>query len=192
MLTPAAASGTAARGSGARRGAPPPGEPALAQVLGELDLLGARPALVGPRRLHDARQPVEARLGQEHRAAVRAELALRDVGVAVAVRTERGLRVVEVQGPDALDADELHALVEDRPERLGRADLEAGGEQVARVEADAEALVAARRVDERRKLVERAAERSAGARGVLEMQRAAIALRQRLADDLARTRDRGL
>src|SRR3954470_17099015 len=192
MLTPAAASGTAARGSGARRGAPPPGEPALAQVLGERDLLGARPALVGPRRLHDARQPVEARLGQEHGAAVGAELALRDVGVAVAVRAERRLRVVEVQRPDALDPDELDALVEDRAERVGGADLEPRSEQVTGVEADAEALVAARRVDERGELVERAAERAAGARGVLEVQRAAVALRQRLADDLAGPRDRRL
>src|SRR3954452_13841439 len=124
MLTPAAASGTAARGSGARRGAPPPGEAALAQVLGELDLLGARTALVGPRRLHDARQPVEARLGQEHRAAVGAQLALGHVGVAVAVGAERRLAVVEVQRPDALDPDEVDALVEDRAERLGGANLE--------------------------------------------------------------------
>src|SRR3954453_21817634 len=119
MLTPAAASGTAARGSGARRGAPPPGEPALAQVLGELDLLGARPALVGPRRLHDARQPVEARLGQEHRAGGRAAPALPGVGVAGAAGAEGRPRVVEVQRPDALDPDELDALVEDRAERVG-------------------------------------------------------------------------
>src|SRR4051812_1516131 len=178
--------------SGARGRAPPLGESALAQILGELDLLDAGPALVRPGCLHDARQPVEARLGEEHRAAAGAELALRDVGVAVAVRAERRLGVVEVKRSDALDADELDALVEHAAERLGGADLEAGGEQVARVEADAEALVAARGVDERRELVERAAERSAGARGVLEVQRAAVALRQRLADDLARPRDRGL
>src|SRR4051794_22937997 len=177
MLTPAAASGTAARGSGARRGAPPPGEPALAQVLGELDLLGARPALVGPRRLHDARQPVEARLGQEHGAAVGAELALRDVGVAVAVGAERRLRVVEVQRPDALDPDELDALVEHRAERLLGPDLEARGQKVAGVQADPEALVAAGGVDERGELVKRAPERPARARGVLEMKGAAVALR---------------
>src|SRR3954449_3616098 len=135
--------------SGARRGPPAPREPALAEVLGELHLLGRGTALVRPRRLHHARQPVEARLGEEHGAAVGAELALGDVRVAVAVGPERRLAVVEVQRADALDADELDALVEHAAERLGRADLEARSEEVAGVEADPQALVAARGVDER-------------------------------------------
>src|SRR3954447_165101 len=179
-------------GAGAPRRAAALRKPALAQVIGELHLLGRRAALVRARRLHDARQPVEARLGQEHRAAVGPELALGDVGMAVAVGAERRLRVVEVQRPDPLDADELDALVEDRAERVGRADLEARREQGAGVQADPEALVASGGVDERRELVEGAPERAARAGGVLEMEGAAVALGQRLADDLPRARNRGL
>ena len=52
---------------------------------------------------------------------------------------------------------------------------------MAGVQAHAEALVAAGRVEQRGELLERAPERPAGARGVLEVQRAGLALGQRLA-----------
>ena len=52
---------------------------------------------------------------------------------------------------------------------------------MAGVQAQAEALVAAGGVDQRGQLVERAPERAAGAGGVLEVQRAGVALGQRLA-----------
>ena len=58
---------------------------------GELDLLLRRP------RLEHAGQTLEARLGQEHRAAALAELAFADPRVAVAVGAQRRHRVVQVQ-----------------------------------------------------------------------------------------------
>ena len=61
---------------------------------------------------------------------------------------------------------------------------------MAGVQADAEALAAAGRFEQRCELRERAAQGAAGARGVLQMQRAGLALRQRLVDDLARALDR--
>ena len=52
---------------------------------------------------------------------------------------------------------------------------------MAGVEADAEARAAAAGLEQRRELLERAPERAAGAGGVLEMQRAALGLGERLA-----------
>ena len=63
------------------------------------------PLRSGPGRLEHAREPGEARLVDERARAVDAELALADVGVAVAVGAERRLRVVEVQRADAAGAD---------------------------------------------------------------------------------------
>ena len=91
-----------------------------------------------------------------------------------------------MQRADALEPDAPRALVEDRVEALLGADVIARREQVAGVQAEPEPLVAAGGLDERRELRERAAERAARAGGVLEVQRAALGLRQRLGDDLAR------
>ena len=70
------------------------------------------------------------------------------------------------------------------------ADLVARREQVAGVEAHAEPRAAACRLDQRRQLLEGAAERAAGAGRVLEVQRATVGLRQRLRDHLTGARDR--
>ena len=70
-------------------------------------------------------------------------------------------------------------------ERLARAHVVARGEQVAGVQADAEPLLAARQLEQRRELLERAAQRPARARGVLQQQRARLGLRERLLDHLA-------
>ena len=61
---------------------------------------------------------------------------------------------------------------------------------MARVQADPEPLAAAGGVEQRRQLLERAPERAAGAGRVLEVQRAALGLRQRLRDHLAGALDR--
>ena len=53
-----------------------------------------------------------------------------------------------------------------------------------------ESRVAAGRLDQRGQLLERAAERAAGAGGVLEVQRAALGLGERLGDHLAGALDR--
>ena len=75
-------------------------------------------------------------------------------------------------------------------ERRRRADLIAGGEQVAGVQAQPEAVVPAAGVQQRRELLERAPERAAGAGRVLEVQRAALRVRERRGEHLAGTRDR--
>ena len=83
-------------------------------------------------------------------------------------------------------ADDLVELVDHLAERLARADVVARGEQVAGVQADAEALLAAGELDQRGELLERAPERPARAGGVLEQQRARLGLRERLLDDRRR------
>ena len=65
-----------------------------------------------------------------------------------------------------------------------------GREQMAGVQAKPEPRVAAGGVDQRGELAERAPERAPGAGGVLEVQRAARGLRERLRDDAAGARDR--
>ena len=90
-----------------------------------------RAPLVRPGVSRTHGRPVEARLGEEHRAALRAELALADVGVAVAVGPQRRLAVVEVQRAEPVEADEGDAVVErrrQRPRRCGcRSPRRAGG-----------------------------------------------------------------
>ena len=93
-----------------------------------------------------------------------------------------------MQRAEAVEADDRVEVVDDAGQPLRRPHVVAGGEQVAGVEADAEALVAAGQLDQRRELLERAAERAAGAGGVLEVQRARLGLRERLGDRLAAAR----
>src|SRR4051795_8994742 len=92
-----------------------------AHVL-ELDLLarGARP-------LVDDGQPLEARFGKEHGASFLTQLALAESGVAVDVRGDRGLRVVDMQRPDPVGADDLDAAVERLGQALRGADVEPAG-----------------------------------------------------------------
>ena len=59
---------------------------------------------------------------------------------------------------------------------------------MAGVQADAEPLAAAGELDQPRQLLERAPERPAGAGGVLEVQRAVLGLRERLARSPRRAR----
>src|SRR5206468_6827325 len=61
-----------------------------------------------------------------------------------------------------------------RVEHRAVGDVDAGDEQVAAVEADAEARMGFERVEERCELVDRAADRAAGARRVLEQQPRAV------------------
>src|SRR6476659_360768 len=70
------------------------------------------------------------------------------------------------------------------------ANLVARRQQVARIQADPEAIAAAGGIDQSRKLLERTSKRAAGAGGVLEMQVAALGLVECLLDDLARSLDR--
>ena len=87
-------------------------QPARAQVVrprhvDRLDLLaGAAGAL------EDHRQALEARLGEEGDHALDADLAVAQVDVAVAVRTQLGHRVVDVQRLQAVAADHAVELVD--------------------------------------------------------------------------------
>src|SRR4051794_31614854 len=111
--------------------------------------------------------------------------------MAVGVAAQPDLRVVDVQRAEALLADQRDAVIEDLGEAVAPADVEAAGVQVARVQAQAEALAAAGRLHEVCELVERAPQRAAAAGGVLQVQWAAIGLGERLADDGARALDGG-
>ncbi len=127
---------------------------------------------VRSRGLDQRGQRLEPRLGEKHGQARLADLALAQVGVAVAVAAERDLRVVDMQAAQALETNLGFELVDDLAQGFDGPDLIAGGEQVAAVEARAETLVAAGKLDQLGELVEVAAERSRGSGRVLEQQRA--------------------
>ena len=71
------------------------------------------------RPLEHARQALEARLGQERGDALAADLAVAEVGVAVAVGAQRRRRVVDVQRAEPVEPDDAVELVEHARERLG-------------------------------------------------------------------------
>ena len=90
-----------------------------------------------------------------------------DVVVPVAVRAQRRLGIVGMQRAQAVEADPVVEVGEQCVKTTVVGDVDAGHEEVARVEADAEPFVAPERVEDERELVERAADRSAGAGRVL-------------------------
>ena len=150
----------------------------LAQLAREVDVL-----LLGPLSSSTQGRSVEAGLGEERRAALAAEVALAGVGVAVDVRA----RAASAESLRCSEPSRSSPTTESKssttpPSPSGGAHVVARGQQVAGVQADAEALVAARGLDQRRQLLERAPERPAGAGGVLEVQRAGLGLGQRLGD----------
>ena len=116
---------------------------------------------VRTRDLEKRRQPLQLRVRKKD-PELFAEQALADVVVPVAVRSERRLRVVDVQGAQPLEADPLVDLGEHAVELLPLRDVVAGDVEVTGVEADAEPLVCAQGVVERGELLERAADRPAG------------------------------
>src|SRR3954465_14161154 len=112
---------------------------------------------------------LELRMGDED-AQVLAEHPVADVVVAVAVGAEWRLRVVHVQRAKAIEADLLVLLGEHLVELLLTSDVVTGDVEVAGVEADAEALVLPECAVERGELVDRASDRVAGARRVLDQE----------------------
>jgi len=90
--------------------------------------------------LEQCGQALQLRVPEEDRQLV-ADQAVADVVVPVAVRAERRLRVVHVQATQTVEPDLAVELL-DHGVQLGRLrHVVAGGEQVARVEADAQPLV---------------------------------------------------
>ena len=88
---------------------------------------------------------------------------LPDVRVPVAVRPQLGGRVVDVEATEPVEADPLVDLAEGRVVGLRIGDVDARDPEMAGVEAEPQARVAVEPVDERRELVDRAADRAAGA-----------------------------
>jgi hypothetical protein len=90
-----------------------------------------------------------------------------------------------VQAAQAAFSEQLQSSVEHVCELVGGGDVEAAREHVTRVEADADSLVAAREIEERPQLPERAADRVTRAGRVLEKQPAAVRLAERVPHHLA-------
>ena len=86
-----------------------------------------------------------------------------------------------MQGPEPLAADPLLEIGHHGVHPGACADVIARGQQVAGVQAHAEPLLAAGGLDQRCQLLEAAPERPARAGGVLQVQRAALAVGERLA-----------
>jgi len=111
-------------------------------------------------------------------------------GACLAVGPERRLRVVHVDAGEPLDPEPRHVLVDHLGETVVVADVEPAGQHVARVEADADALVPTGAVHDVVQLGERAPDRAARASGVLEQEPAALGLRQSLAHHRAHAAER--
>ena len=109
----------------------------------------------------------ERRVTEKGREAVPDEPSCDDV-VAVAVRAERGLRVVYVEDAQPLEPERRVQLVECLVEHLGVGDVDARGPPVTGVQADAEPPMPVERVAESGKLTDGATDRPAGTRGILE------------------------
>ena len=88
--------------------------------------------------------------------------------VAIDAAAERPLRVVQVKHLQPIEADQPLELPEGGRVAAGRADVVAGGEQMAGVEADADPAVAVGLRDDRCELLERGPERRALPGGLLE------------------------
>jgi hypothetical protein len=92
--------------------------------------------------------------------------------VAIDARAEALLRIVEVERADVLDADMAFEVV-DRPlVAVARPQLVAGREDVAGVDADADALLVVDELPDRAELLERAAEAGALAAWIWSSERA--------------------
>ena len=106
----------------------------------------------------------------EEGAEVLAHLSLEHVRVPVAVRAERRRGVVDVQCPQAIQADARVELTDELVDLLGIADVVARRIEVARVEAQPEPRVAAEPVEQRVQLLERASDRATGSGRVLDQE----------------------
>ena len=106
--------------------------------------------------------------------------------MAVAAGAERGGGVVYVQAAEAVQADLGVGFVDNGGEVGFVGDVVALDEEVAGVETEAEALGAAGQLDQLCRLVEVAAEEALVACGLLEEERAALAVFERRGDRLSR------
>src|SRR4029078_5137884 len=105
-----------------------------------LHLLGVGSVTVRTGNLEQRGQALELRVPEEDRHPL-ADQAVAGVVVPVAVRAERRLRVVRVQAAQSVEADVAVELLQHAVELGPVGDVVARRPEVARVEADAEALV---------------------------------------------------
>src|SRR5437870_125454 len=113
------------------------------------------------RRLQQLRDAPEACVVDDEAERLDADLSIADVLVPVDVRAKRLLRVVEVERADPGDSDVPLDLFGRALPAAARADVVAGGEDVAGVDADADALPVVDELDDLPELLERAAEAGA-------------------------------
>ena len=86
----------------------------------------------------------------------------------VAIRAQRRLRVVDVEGSEPLQADLAIDLLDETIKRVAIRHVASRGIEMARVEADPEAAEASQLVEDHSELVDRTANGASGARAVLE------------------------
>src|SRR5919204_2187336 len=141
-------------------------DPARVELTQLPNLVGVRAFAVYSGNLEQHRKLLQPRVSEE-RAESFTHQPFADVLVAVPVRAEGRLRVVRVQCAQAVEADLLVQVVEQRVECGGVRRGDARDVEVGRVETDAEPLVAVELVEDRRELVEGAPDRPARAGGVL-------------------------
>ena len=101
-----------------------------------------------PAGLHDCGQILEGRVAKEG-GEPGAEQPVTHPCVPVAVRTERGLRVVDVEAAEPVEADPGVELCQRIAESRRVGDVDAGGVPVAGVDAETKRGVAVERVEER-------------------------------------------
>jgi hypothetical protein len=132
------------------------------QVLELLDLVGVGALAVLPRNLEEGRQTLQAGMREKDTELV-AEETLADVRMAVAVRAEGRGRVVDVQRPQAIEADPRIDVLQKGVESSPVGHVDARDPEVARVEAEAEPRVASETLHEDGELVHGTSHRPAGA-----------------------------
>ena len=103
--------------------------------------------------LDHRRELLQPRISEEDRELV-PDQSLADVRVPVAVRAERRLRVVHVEGAQPVEPDQLVELVQQRVERRRVGHVVPRRPEVAGVETDPEPRMAIQALDERGELLE--------------------------------------
>src|SRR5207247_2881038 len=120
------------------------------------------------RRLEGHGHTQEATVGHEPAEGGHAQLALADLFVAIEPGAEGRLGVVEMEGADAPDPHVAGTALHGGVVAFGLSEIVAGGEEVAGVEADPDALRNLDGAEEQGELLEGPADGRAAARGVLE------------------------
>src|SRR5690242_12523282 len=105
------------------------------------DILRVRTGAVDAGHFQHPGQRAEHGLRQQLREAGIADVALTDVGMAVAMGAERVERVVGVDGHQAVESDLPLEFVEGAVHAIAGRDVVASGKDVTSIQADAEALI---------------------------------------------------